>query len=171
MSARDYWYRNTEWNESIAADFAARLLRARQKEQYIRTQAGYLACTYPTVALKLLDQYFQLNDRFDHAAAYVTHAQAFLALGKVSDALASYEAALSRDPAALLLALRSPKRKLRFAKPSSFTLKVFAKMVCRSRQLPAKSNTSMSWPNHSLNRTARRRRLRAVRSRPVSLIR
>jgi hypothetical protein len=26
-------------------------------------------------------------------------------------------------------------------------------------------------PNHSLNRTARRRRLRAVRSRPVSLLR
>jgi len=27
------------------------------------------------------------------------------------------------------------------------------------------------WPNHSLNRTARRRRLRAVRSRPVTLVR
>jgi tetratricopeptide (TPR) repeat protein len=97
MSARDDWYRNKEWNKLIAATFAARLRRARQKEQYLRIQASYLAHAYPNVALELLDQYFELGGKFDHATAYVTRGEAFLALGKISEALDSYEAALRRE--------------------------------------------------------------------------
>src|SRR5687768_8390175 len=97
MSSRTDWYRNTEWNDAIAADFAARLSRARRKEQYIRIQASYLARTHPNAALELLDQYFRLNDKFAHAPAFVARAEAFLALGKVSEALTSYEAALNRE--------------------------------------------------------------------------
>jgi tetratricopeptide (TPR) repeat protein len=97
MTRRLEWFRNTEWNDRIAAEFAARLSRARRKEQYIRIQASYLSRTHPNAALELLDQYFRLNDTFEHAAAFVAQAEAYLALGNVAEALTSYEAALSRE--------------------------------------------------------------------------
>ena len=46
------------------------------------------------MALELLFQYFQLNDKVDHAAAYITQAKSFLELGEVPKALTAYEAAL-----------------------------------------------------------------------------
>lgn len=71
--------------------------RARRKEQYLRIQACTLARSHPEVALKLLDQYFSLKDDFDHAQAHVDRATALLALGRVSEAIGSYEAALARE--------------------------------------------------------------------------
>jgi len=97
MNGRDDWYRNTDWNESIATAFAEKLKRARDKEQYLCIQASCLARNHPDVAITLLDQYFQLPDKFDHATAHTTRAEALLALGKVEEAVASYQAALKRE--------------------------------------------------------------------------
>ena len=91
------WFRNTTWNESIERAFAEKLRRARRKEQYLRIHASTLARSHPEVALKLLDRYFELPDDFDHAQAHVDRATAYLALGRVADAIASYEASLSRE--------------------------------------------------------------------------
>lgn len=55
------------------------------------------ARSHPEVALKLLDRYFELPDNFDHAPAHVDRAIALLALGRVNDAIASYEAVLARE--------------------------------------------------------------------------
>jgi tetratricopeptide (TPR) repeat protein len=93
--AHDDWFRNAEWNSDIEAAFFAKLKRARDKSQYLRVQACTLASTHPRIALRLLDQYFALGDNFDAAQAHVDRATAFLSLGQVEDALASYEAALS----------------------------------------------------------------------------
>jgi tetratricopeptide (TPR) repeat protein len=49
------------------------------------------------VALRLLDEYFGLNDNFDRAQAHVDRATAFLALGELDSAIASFESALSRE--------------------------------------------------------------------------
>ena len=98
MSADD-WFRNTTWNESIERAFDEKLRRARRKEQYLRIQAYTLARSHPEVALKLLDRYFELHDDFDHAQAHVDRATALLALGRVEEALAAYEAALARESA------------------------------------------------------------------------
>jgi tetratricopeptide (TPR) repeat protein len=91
------WFRNTKWNESIERAFDEKLRRARRKEQYIRIQACTVARSHPEVALKLLDRYFELPDDFDHAQAHVDRATAFLALGRVEEAIAAYEAALARE--------------------------------------------------------------------------
>jgi tetratricopeptide (TPR) repeat protein len=91
------WFRNTTWNDSIERNFNEKLLRARRKQQYLRIQASTLARLHPEVALKLLDQYFSFKDEFDHAQAHVDRAKALLALGRISEALASYEAALARE--------------------------------------------------------------------------
>lgn len=91
------WFRKTTWNETIERAFEEKLRRARRKEQYLRIQASTLARTYPEVALKLLDRYFGLPDDFDHAQAHVDRATSLLALGRINEAIASYEAALARE--------------------------------------------------------------------------
>lgn len=91
------WFRSTTWNESVERAFNDRLGRARQKAQYLRIQACTLARSHPGVAIRLLDRYFELPDAFDHAQAHVDRATAFLALGRVGDAIAAYEAALARE--------------------------------------------------------------------------
>lgn len=91
------WFRNTAWNASIEKAFDDKLRRARRREQYLRIQACTLARSHPDVALKLLDRYFALPDDFDHAQAHVDRATAYLALGRVADALAAYEHALARE--------------------------------------------------------------------------
>jgi tetratricopeptide (TPR) repeat protein len=92
--ARDDWFRNADWTSYIEAAFFAKLKRARDKSQYLRIQACTLATTHPRIALRLLDQYFAFGDNFDAAQAHVDRATAFLSLGQMEDALASYEAAL-----------------------------------------------------------------------------
>lgn len=91
------WFRNTTWNEATEKAFEEKLRRAKRKEQYLRIQACTLARSYPEVTLKLLDRYFGLPDVFDRAQAHVDRATALLALGRTNDAIASYEAALTRE--------------------------------------------------------------------------
>src|SRR5262252_2009580 len=95
--ADDRWFRNTSWDAHVSSAFEDKLRRARRKGQYLRIQACYLTQTHPHVALDLLDRYFALGDDFDHAQAYVDRAEAYLTLGRVEDAFASYEAALKRE--------------------------------------------------------------------------
>src|SRR5437016_3457811 len=95
--ARDDCFRNTDWNPDIEAAFFDNLSRARNKRQYLRTQATTLAPRHPQVALRLLDEDFSLGDHFDHAQAHVDRASAFLALGDIDRAIAASEAALARE--------------------------------------------------------------------------
>jgi tetratricopeptide (TPR) repeat protein len=91
------WFRNTTWNEVIEKAFNQKLSRARKKAQYLRIQAGTLTNTHPEVALRLLDQYFALNDNFENALAHVHRANAFIELGHIDDAIESYKSALARE--------------------------------------------------------------------------
>jgi tetratricopeptide (TPR) repeat protein len=93
------WFRNETWSTSIEQAFDDKLRRARRKEQYLRIQASTLARSHPDVALGLLDRYFELPNDFDHAQAHVDKATAYLALGRVADALGAYEDALAREAA------------------------------------------------------------------------
>jgi tetratricopeptide (TPR) repeat protein len=89
------WFRNETWNDAVEAAFRARLKRARDKAQYRRIQAYTLRRLYPEIALRLLDEYFLMNDRFDWAQAYGDQAEADLALGQHDRAIASYEQAIA----------------------------------------------------------------------------
>ncbi len=93
----DDWFRNADWNDSIAARFEAKLRRARKKQQYLRIQALALATTHPNVALALLERYFALPNQFDHALAHCTRATALRAVGRLDEAVQAYEAALQRE--------------------------------------------------------------------------
>ncbi|MCD9028800.1 hypothetical protein LDO26_11340 [Luteimonas sp. BDR2-5] len=95
--SREDWYRNSEWNEMVAQDFFAKLRRARDKSQYLRIQASYLAKKHPDVSIELIDQYFALGDHFDLASAHLVRATAFLSLGHTDEAIAAYEAALAQE--------------------------------------------------------------------------
>jgi hypothetical protein len=96
MSRQD-WFRNTEWNESIERAFEEKLRRARQKSQRLRIQACMLATSHPAITLQLLQRYFALGDEFDRAQAYCDQANAFLSLGRVEEAVTSFERALDRE--------------------------------------------------------------------------
>jgi tetratricopeptide (TPR) repeat protein len=91
------WFRNRTWNASVAAEFEAKLKRARRKEQYLRIQASTIAESHPEVALRLLGRFFALPDQFDAAQAHVDRATAYLAQGRIPEAVASFESALSRE--------------------------------------------------------------------------
>ena len=95
--ANDDWYRNSEWDSKIEDAFRQKLKRARDKDQYLRIQANYLAKSHPQVALSLLDEFFALGEDFDWASGYGCKAEAFVALGKFDEAIESYEAALARE--------------------------------------------------------------------------
>ena len=95
--SRDDWFRNTTWSDKIASQFEAKLKRARRKGQYIRIQACTLAEHHPEIALQLLERYFAQEDRFDEAQAHVDRATAFIALGRLDDAVAAYEDALEAE--------------------------------------------------------------------------
>ncbi|USH03828.1 tetratricopeptide repeat protein [Grimontia kaedaensis] len=98
MSSED-WYRNEEWCEEIEINFFENFKRARRKEKYLRIQACTIASTEPDVALSLLEQYFELNDDFDHAQAYCDMATAYIAKGEMENAINSYSKALERESA------------------------------------------------------------------------
>jgi tetratricopeptide (TPR) repeat protein len=94
---RHDWFRNSDWNSGIEAAFFAKLGRARDKGQPSRIQAYTLAQSHPRVALRLLDQFFALGDRFDTAQAHVDRARALLGLNDAEGAIEAYEAALSAE--------------------------------------------------------------------------
>lgn len=96
MTSQD-WYRNNDWNPEIEIRFFKKLRGTRHKAQYIRIQASTLASSNPEVALKLLEQYFALGNKFDYARAFVDQATAYLAMGELEKAIDAYEAALSRE--------------------------------------------------------------------------
>jgi tetratricopeptide (TPR) repeat protein len=98
MAAKD-WFRNEDWNAEIEAHFFAKLARARpaNRPQYLRIQAYHLTPTRPNVALMLLDNFFQSDDPVFRATAHECRAEAYLALGRIDDALDSLRSALARE--------------------------------------------------------------------------
>ena len=94
----DHWYRNTDWNDEIAARFELRLARSRtQKAQYLLIQGNILANGFPAVAATLFERSIAIGDEFHLARAQNGLALARLALGDIDAALAAYEAALETE--------------------------------------------------------------------------
>jgi tetratricopeptide (TPR) repeat protein len=92
---RTDWYRNTDWDAATEAAFRARLARSRSmRPQYLRIQAHCLADRHPVAALGLIDEYFETGDTFDVPNAWCARARAYLALGKIEEAVAAYKQAL-----------------------------------------------------------------------------
>lgn len=92
---RDDWYRNSDWSAEAEEAFRTKLSRARgQKPQYIKIQAGYLSESHPTVALSLIEEYFQTDDDVFIPDAHCIQAEAYRALGRTQDAVGALRAAL-----------------------------------------------------------------------------
>ncbi len=60
MTDKVEWFRNTEWNKSIAEAFHAKLVRARSgRDQYLVIQAAGLVRHHPENALELANLFFE----------------------------------------------------------------------------------------------------------------
>lgn len=95
--ARDDWYRNTVWDDQIAAAFQDKLRRTRDKSEYLRIQAYHLRHSHPKAALALLDQFFALDRPYGPALAALCRAEALIALDDHDGALAAFEAAFAYE--------------------------------------------------------------------------
>ena len=91
------WFRNERWNSEIERQFFEKLRRARDKAQYLKLQAGCLAKREPKVALMLLQRFFEVKDDFWLADVCTIQAEAYLALDNISEAVASFKAAIQRE--------------------------------------------------------------------------
>ncbi len=93
------WYRNTQWDEAIAAAFEAKLARSRsQKAQYLTLQACHLLPRHPDVALVLLDRASEADTDAYHTARIASfRATANLRLGRIDNLLADYEAGIAAE--------------------------------------------------------------------------
>jgi len=95
--AVDEWFRSSDWNSTIEAKFNERLGRSRDKPQYLRIQACHLAERHPEAALSLLDRYFLTGDKSHRASAFQDQATAYVALGRVEDAIQALRNALAHE--------------------------------------------------------------------------
>jgi tetratricopeptide (TPR) repeat protein len=98
------WYRRTDWNDEIAADFEARLARARppSRAQYLSLQGYALLGRHPEQAEALLERAVEANDpaELPRSACYLALSR--VAQGKVDAAIDAYQLAIEaerREPA------------------------------------------------------------------------
>jgi hypothetical protein len=63
----------------------------------LKIRAACLVPAHPRAALSLLDHYFALKEPFDQAAAFVSRAEAFLALDDPDSAVDAFRAALAHE--------------------------------------------------------------------------
>lgn len=98
------WYRRTNWNAETAADFEARLARARptSRAQYLSLQGQALLATHPVQAEALLERAIAAGEpsEIPRAACYLALSR--VAQGKIDDAINAYEEAIAaerRNPA------------------------------------------------------------------------
>ena len=104
------WYRNTDWNDEIEEHFFEKLGKARsQRDQYIVLQAHHLVESYPSVALRLIDLYFESrSDDFDDDRARKVASSAHFALGGHVEALDNYLKALDAGNVERVMHVASP---------------------------------------------------------------
>ena len=93
------WYRRTEWNDEIEADFEARLARARpsSRAQYLSLQGYALLGANPEVAETLLQRAVALEDEGELPRACCYLALARVAQGDVDGAIQAYDLAIAAE--------------------------------------------------------------------------
>ncbi|GAA4014704.1 hypothetical protein GCM10022280_11540 [Sphingomonas swuensis] len=92
------WYRNTEWNDEVAAGFDAKLARSRgQRSQYLRIQGSTLKDVDPRAAIELFRRCIGEGDPLTIAHAMLDMAHAHYRLGHVGEALDTLEALLDQQ--------------------------------------------------------------------------
>jgi hypothetical protein len=98
------WYRRTTWDEAAAADFEARLARARpsSQAQYLSLQGYALLASHPEQAEVLLERAIAIEEpsELPRAACYLALSR--VAQDKVDEAIGAYELAIRaerRNPA------------------------------------------------------------------------
>ena len=95
------WFRQNEWDEAIEQEFLAKLARARtQRDQYLVIQAITISQIVPTVALRLIDLYFDTKKtNFEDVRALSAKADACLALGQTELAIEAMKSILAIERA------------------------------------------------------------------------
>jgi tetratricopeptide (TPR) repeat protein len=93
----DDWYRSKTWTPDVAVRFEEKLRRAKMKDQYLRIQAASLIENHPEVAISLVQRFFQLDNPFTPAMALEVKAQALAKLGRLEEAVQTFEEVLKAE--------------------------------------------------------------------------
>jgi len=95
------WYRRSDWNDKIAADFEARLARARapSRAQYLSLQGCALIAAHADIAEQLLERCLELGEASELPRAACYLALARLAQGDVDGSIRAYDRAVEAERA------------------------------------------------------------------------
>lgn len=95
------WYRRTTWSDDDQRDFERRLSRARQKSQYLRVQAVYLASVgHHQAAIDLLSRFVaDYPSDTNLAQAYLQLAESYALEGTLTQTLDAFDDALEAERA------------------------------------------------------------------------
>lgn len=91
------WFRNTEWDDAIEAEFDARLARARNKAQYLNIQAYALLATQPEAAARLARRAIACAEASEIARAGLYLGTALAVAGDPDGAIAALEGAIEAE--------------------------------------------------------------------------
>lgn len=93
------WYRRSDWNDEIAADFETRLARARSSSQaqYLSLQGYALLSSQAEQAEMLLERAVAVGDASELPRAACYLALSRVAQGKIDGAIDAYEVAITAE--------------------------------------------------------------------------
>jgi tetratricopeptide (TPR) repeat protein len=91
------WFRNTDWDEAIAAEFERRLARSRQPAQHLVLQGYTLLTRHPDLAERLLERAILLGDPQQTARAALYRGTALAILGRFDAAIEALELAMATE--------------------------------------------------------------------------
>jgi tetratricopeptide (TPR) repeat protein len=94
IMAKRMWCQNEDWNDTIEAEFMAKLKKSTSKAESLRVQSVWLEKKYPEVSARLWRMYFETGKLSKRSENLVEQAKTYIANARFDDAAKLFEEAV-----------------------------------------------------------------------------